>query len=351
MTLQSIGAFGIAWPGLASTGNAVALNNRTTLDASGEYHAVIMMAKENMVVSHVGAYTGAATGSPTVDIRIETVDVTTGFPSGTLWATDTNIVTGTLTSGTWAVHALTASATINTGQIFALKIAYNSGTSVILSEASNINGLASNYSVINTGTPAAGMFSNMPWGLGSSSTAFYKMQSILPVNGISSANLNNTGGARRGLKFSLPFACRAIGARMAMPASVAGDFNIGIWDDAGAEVGSSITAYDRSGWPTGSNGSVTLLFDSPVTLAASTNYRLAIEPTSATNTTVYHVTVASADIRSGLPGGTDCLLTTYTTGGGWVDTADTTVPLIDLIIDQLDDGAGSGGARQKVYGG
>lgn len=353
MTLQNINAANLWWPGFGLYNpNNPSLGARAILDAAGEYHAIIFVAREAMTISHVGWTNGAASGSPTVDIRIETVDSTTGFPTGTLWATNTNIVTGTLTANTWAVHALTASASISYGQTFAVKLLYNSGTSVTVNDANATLNQRGSWSAINTGTPTLGQFTAVPIGLGSSSTAFYKLSGPLPINAISSATFNNTSSGRRGVKFQLPFACRVIGAQFVRAASSAGDFNIGIWDDGGAEVGSSITAYDYSGSGFPNATMNHMLFDTPVELAANTNYRLAMEPTSATNCNMYHMTVGAADIRSGLPGGTACHLTTYTSGGGWDDSATTTVPWFDLIIDQIHDGASAGGgSRQKVYGG
>ncbi len=353
MTLQAINTPNLWWPGFGLYNpNNPSLGSRTILDAAGEYHAIIFVAREAMTISHVGWINGTATGSPTVDIRIETVDSTTGLPTGTLWATNTNIVTGTLTTNTWGVYALTASASISYGQTFAVKFLYNSGTSIIVNDHFGaILNQRGSWSVANTGTPTIGASTNIPMGLGSSSTAFYKLSGPLPINALASTNHNNTSSGRRGVKFQLPFACRVIGAQFVRAASGSGDFNVGIWDDGGTEVGSSITAYDFSGSGFPNATMNCMLFDTPVELAANTNYRLAIEPTSATNCNMYHMTVADAGIRSGLPGGTACHLTTYTSGGGWDDSATTTIPWFDLIIDQNHDGASSGGGGQKVYGG
>ena len=97
---------------------------RTTMDASGDYDAIVLAAREAMTISHVGFRTGAVAGSPTADVRIETV-AATGLPSGTLWATNTNIVTGALSGSTYALHALTASASITACQMFDVKTASN----------------------------------------------------------------------------------------------------------------------------------------------------------------------------------------------------------------------------------
>jgi hypothetical protein len=347
MALQDILSCVIHWPGF-TLGNTInpSLGAHSNMTGSGNFVAQVIQAPESFTVSHIGLTIGTATGSPTADIRIETVDASTGQPTGTLWATNTNIVTGTLSTG-WAVHALTASASFNRGDLFALKVAYNSGTTLGILRVDGVTPV--NYTTNNVPTHATTVF---PWGLGTSSTTFHRVRALWPVNASSSANVNNTtAGTRRGLRFQVPFSCRIIGLRTVMPAGSTGDFSVGIWDDAGSEVSNSITAFDRSQFLTGGNGVLECLFNNPVTLSANTWYRAAIEPTSATNVAVYHVTVADQAIRSGLPGGMLCHLTTHTTAGGWVDSGTTTIPYIDIVIDQLDDGAGSGGVRQKVYGG
>src|SRR5580765_13275 len=129
MTMVSTSGL-IQWPQRFQTASSPGLNNIATLTAAGHYVCYISIAQEDMVISHVGFRVGTCTGSPTADCRIETV-ATTGLPSGTLWATNTNIVTGTLSTDTNVLNALTAAATITKGQVFAVKIAYNSGTSFI----------------------------------------------------------------------------------------------------------------------------------------------------------------------------------------------------------------------------
>jgi hypothetical protein len=87
-----------------------------------------------------------------------------------------------------------------------------------------------------------------------------------------------------------------------------------------------------------------IYFDAAATLTAGTAYRAVIEPTSATNCNITTATLPSADYRGAWPHGLNSVYCTYTTGGGaWDDTATTLLPFMDIIIDQLDDGAGSGG--------
>lgn len=332
----------IQWPGVA----AYYLNNwgfgaRTSLDAAGEYHAFVIPALEDMEISHAYFQPHAVSGSPTADIRIETVDPDTGLPTGTLWDTGTNVVTGTLTT-TGAVHALGATASISRGEWFALKIAYNSGTSFSTQELIGQVRRDWAYSAINTGTPTKGAFVNHCVGLGSSSSNFYRLPSQLwPVTGQSTGNITNGNGARWGLRFKLPFKATV----HALISTVSNDHDFQIYDDAGNAISGASGTVDTS-----QQNSNHMLLDTPTDLDADTWYR-AVVVAGAGNFFIRNWTAPSADLLSGFPGGLNAHRTDYTTSGGWT-TTDTQVPALDLIISRLEDGAGSGGGtRQKVYGG
>ncbi len=350
MTLQTLGE-PIIWPGFARALTAApSLANLTTLDAAGEYGGAVICAREAMTISHVGFRCGTATGSPTADVRIETVDATTGLPTGTLWATNTNIVTGTIVSNTFALYALTASASITAGQVFCVKIVYNSGTSLQTQVYGASIFSTRPYQVNNTGTPAtARIDSALNIALGSGAAAFYSVTGLRPaITATNNTFSNSVAGAKRGLKFQVPFKCRSIGARWWGNGAV-GDFNLILEDSAGSELSSSSTASDGNQYHSGTNSMPESYFDNPVTLSPATDYRLMFEPTSATNINISTATLPSAAYRAAWPYGTNCLYSTFTTAGGYVDTATDQLPIIDLLLDQLDDGVSVGGGSQRVY--
>jgi hypothetical protein len=356
MALQTLGG-PLVWPlGYRTVATTPASGGATTLDAAGEYGGIVICAREAMVISHVGMRAHTSTGSPTVDIRIETVDPATGLPTGTLWATDTNIVTtaGDLVTNTWVLKALTASATIAKGEVFCVKVLYQTGTSTA---TQTLTGLISQsvmpYRVDNTGSPAAAVLSNsLIIALGSSSSTFYYVPGLLPMGTTAVANntFNNTNSAKRGLKFQVPFKCRAVGARYFMN-NASGNFNIILEDTSPAELSSSSTAFDGNNFFAGVTGAADLYFDNAVTLSPATNYRLMVEPSSATNCSITTITLPSADYRTAWPHGTNCMYSTYASSV-YDDSATTQLPILDLLIDQLDDGVQTGGGGgQSVYGG
>ena len=350
MTLQQLST-NLRWPGYtAIAGNLAAPVLLFTLDAAGEYMAWVYCAREDMVVSHVYWRVNAATGSPTADTRIETV-ATDGTPSVTLWAANTNIVSGTLVVG-GLLNALTSSATISRGQMFAVKVVYNSGTSFEVGRHSGWRNTTSSvpYTVTNvTGSAVKTAFSDgQILALGSSATTFYPLEDAIAFTAVGGGTFNNTNSAARALRFQIPFPCRAIGA--AIPEySATGNFNLVLYNDAGTELSSSSTAFDGDANAVSANTKM-LFFDSPVTLAKDTWYRLAVEPSSATNCDFRTFTLPSADYRSGTFGGTNHHYATRASGT-WTDTATNQVPLIDLLIDQLDDGSGVGIGHGNMTGG
>lgn len=354
MTLISLPS-PIAWPGIiaGSTSGGPFLQTAISVSAAGHYLAYVFCAREDMTISHVGFRAGASTVSPTIEVRIETV-ATTGLPSGTLWAANTNGTTGTVSSDTSVLQALTASASITKGQVFCVKIAYVSGTSQVIQNLGNwaIPQSSLPYQVSNTGSPSKVSISATVAliALGSNSTTFYNVPGAMFLSAATGTGaFNNTSSARRGMRFTPPMNCRAIGMRW-FNLNASGDYNAILFNDAGTELSSSSTAFNGNHNAVSNNEPIIVYFDNTVTLTAGTTYRIAIEPISATNVNVGTFTVPSTIYRSTTPAGTTAHYTTYV-ASSWTDTATTQIPLMDLIIDQVDDGTGSGSATVGVIGG
>ena len=347
MTLQSLGT-AMVWPGINNPGINLLYTDGLIMDAAGEYNSFVFAAREAMTISHVGLGVANVAGSPTVDIRIETVDGATGLPSGTLWATNSNIVTGALSNG-FTVHALTASASITAGQVFCVKVAFATGTSVRHTHIRGVHGyeaMGRPYRVSNTGTPAKAdiaVNAGASWSLalGSSTTAFYSLwPAIQPVTAAANNTFNNTNGARRGMRFQVPFKCRCVGLNWFGSTQV-GDYNAILFNDAGTELSSSSTAYEGdNSVNTAAAGTIWTYFDNPVTLSPATWYRAVLEPSSTTNVGISTITCADANYMEAMIGGGNSHYTTYASSA-WDDTNTTLVPQMNILIDQLDDGVAS----------
>lgn len=356
MALASFGG-NIAWPGWLSEFilSGIGFVPDPTLDAAGEYSAWVGYAEQDMTVSHVGIFTRTVAGSPTAEIRIETVTASTGMPSGTLWGTNTNATTTTLANNTWYLTALTASATIAKGQAFAVLVKYASGTSVIMNRVNNfVSGVyGAPYEVTNVSGSAVKQVLQGPkcLVLGSSTTSFYPIRGMVPAIGITQiGTFNNTNSAKRGLRFQVPFPTRLVGVRWSTTNNL-GDHNWVVYNDAGTELSSSSTAFEGDIGTATTGGVRYLFFDNAVSLSKATWYRVALEPTSATNTNLSTIQLAGANYRSAMPGGVNQHYTTFATAT-WTDTATDTLPVMELLFDQFDDGtSGGGGSTAYVIGG
>jgi hypothetical protein len=355
MTLVSLPGT-IPFPGLFLSPYAVpAVGTAATLTSAGHYYSVVTSAREDMVVTHIGFRAGTATGSPECTVGIETVD-TSGNPAGSAGFGSTNSASTAITAG-WTLIALGGTATIPKGSLFAIKIAFVSGTSQVIQHLTNVgapSGTSLPYYVINTGAATKSVISHLPQlALGSSSTTFYYVPGIWGVDSYSTGTFANTNSPKRGLKFTPNFNCRAVGLRY-YGATATGDYNIGLYtgDASGTELSSSSTAIEGAATPN-SHSSHSVYFDSPVTLTAGTAYRVAIEPTSATNCNVSVLAFPSSDYYSSSPA-VSSAVATYSSlvSGTWTDST-TQIPFMDVLIDQIDDGAGTGGGGggQRVISG
>jgi len=346
MALQTIQGQPLYWPNIAGyAGTSRVFTFGNTLDAAGEYVATVFRATEAMTISHVLFRTSTtATGSPTVDVRIETVSATTGLPTGTLWATNTNGISAALSTNTVYTVALTASASIAVGDVVAVVFAYNSGTSVTLAVLQGAPPNAScglPYLVNNAGTPAkVATVNQRVMAVGSSASSFYHVAGMVPLSTAAAQTFSTTNGDAFGNRFKVPFKCRCAGF-MLVSTNSSGEFSYGIYNDAGTELSSSSTTFDID-QITGTDGEIQLhYFDNPVTLNPDTWYRIAMWPSSTTNVGAYKWTTAT-DASEAMPY-TNFHYTTKATGGAWTDTATDEALVLDLIIDQLDDGVSTGG--------
>ena len=363
MTLQSL-AQPLPYPSFGIANNSTIGLSGSSAIASGQYYCFVFRAREAMAISHVALRCNAATGSPTADIRIETIDASTGLPSGTLWnspTNTTNIVTGTLTTTT-TIHALTATANITAGDYVAVKIAHGGtgtsftvGTNVVAQRGAGVLP----YVVVNTGTPTKGGSDgfSVNIALGSSSTSFYLVDGLMPAasasGGVTTAVSTATQDAI-GMRFRLPFKARCVGHLHTVNSSTYGEFTYGVYDDSNSELSSSNTSgfdADMMGVQAGGRH-MHMWLDNPVTLSANTWYRYLLFPTSATAFNVYAYGALNSNLKAVMPGGTDWHYVKKAVGGAWTDSLTTDAIILNLLFDQLDDGVGSGGGGAfSVFGG
>lgn len=315
------------------------------LDASDEIAAIVCQAKEDITIQNICFRTGTVTTGATLDLRIETVG-STGLNSGTLFGTNTNIahVLADGDDNTWVTSAnLTANASITKGQWFAIVV-------------KNPNASPGNFQIVNYNEPVA----FHPYGINVLTTK----QTVLPtiacktsggafvnlgpnyypaVSAADTAFNSSSTPDERGNVLTLPFKCRAVGIAFYGFGAAGTTYDLTLYSSNGTSVLAAITV-DSDVTQVASQGIQMFYFDdSPVELSAGTKYFITLKPSGATNVTLASFTVGEAGVLAALAGGTSVFLATKTDGGSPDETGTTTRSLISLIIDQLDDGAGSGG--------
>lgn len=342
------------------------------LDAINERAAFIFQ------IPHTGDVVGAewrtstvTTGS-TMIMRMETVDLTTGFPAvpGSLYhanadgtcvltaTTDNNkIITDGFGGGTaWGTVPVTRGdlVSITIGQPGAsagnvLVAGHRSGTP----KPTTVNSFP--YMALYSGASPA-WASHAAWGsLGLEySGGIYKPinEYFMPFKGYTEvAFANNSATKEYGAKITVPMKCRTIGIKMQGQLDI-GDAVITLYNNSGTALISTATIDETAVASQGggnAQGTYTYYWTAGVELAANDVVYVGLKPQTTSNTELAFLTVESAARLDGLPSaGKRIRVERATQGSGtWTETT-TQDPRMSLVIDQLDDG--TGGASGAVLG-
>lgn len=363
MPLQDIGL--MYWPPLQLPGGPLASGlavGTVTFDSATDRLALVDRCRVTDALDTVYLRTVTVTTGCTVEVRIETV--VNGRPSGTLWATNTNatVVIDNADDNVWKTATLTAAASMNVGDEYAIVVIVSSGTPNMQFAAppGNLTTYASlAHYPLTLQDPGGGTWASS--GAGFEWIVKFATAGVKPVTG-----LNPTSGAgtitafnsgtnpdERALRFQLPFKCRIAGLRVAMFNIAAGaDFTYSIWDAAGDADVEALAQASIDGdfaLATTQDGYVDLWFDTPVAPDPNTTYRAGVRADTANSIGLAEFSnSAIANALLAFPGvNAQTYLSTreWTAGAAsaWADTT-TTLPLIHLIIDRLDDGVSAGGA-------
>ena len=318
------------------------------IDAANEKMGYIFRPGKAGNVTHIRWGTRTVTTGATVDVRLETVDssVQPAIPSGTLFGTNTNgaQVVADGDDNVQFETALTAAAAVGLGDYLAVVIA-NPAVSfgnMQIADArwSDVNEC---YALQFTSAWAllAGRYPNIA--LKYDDGLYYPIRGVWPVSVSSSVTFANSSTPDvNGLRFQVPASVRVCGGWFY--ADLDGPADLKLIDSDGATIlGSrSVLANVRA---VNEMTRYEELFTTPVTLLAGTTYRLILEPTSATNIIIRDFDCASVGVMAAMPGGASHYHTSAKdpTGTGSYTDVTTKWPCMGLIVDGVDDGAGSGG--------
>jgi hypothetical protein len=168
----------------------------------------------------------------------------------------------------------------------------------------------------------------------------YEPIGTLPASGIAITTFNSGSTPdERGLFFQLPFPATLTGA--IVNGLFTGGSTIKVYDSDGTTVLTSLVVDpDQAG--SANAGPYRFLFPATVALAKTTNYRISVLPSSASNNTLTDFTVNTAAMMDAFDGGQAFHLTTRTDAGAWTQTT-TQRPFIYLLLSAFDDAAQDGG--------
>lgn len=315
------------------------------LDAVNEKAGAIFQPGKAGTVVGIEFLTGTVTTGGTVDVRLETVSVVSGNPSGTLFAANSNysLVIADTDDNAWlgAAQSLTGSAVVALTDIVAAVIVVPAGA---------------NLNIQRSGVPARADFPYTSQFVASwshsmlcpvvalrySDGSYAYCPGVWPTSSLTGTTFNSGSTPdERGIYFQVPFKCRVAG--WWFHGSKSGDMNVVLYDSDGSTA-LQTASLDQDVDATNADNYYAGYFSGQTTLNINTWYRLAVKPTTVTSVKLWELGVSVAANMDGLEGGQKIYLSTRTDAGAWTQTA-TSRPFMGIIIDQLDDGVGGGGGE------
>jgi hypothetical protein len=318
------------------------------LDETTTKHAFILQAPKTGNIRKVGFTTGSVTTGVSLGVRIETVN-SSGNPSGTLWGTNTNAsqTINDTDDNTWFLTQLTADAAVNKGDTFAVVFDNPSGAGEL-----TLWWWIRLYGGLHV--PAGKFFQSSVWGsefevqpaimLEYSDSSRPIVQGTAPVADLTFYGFDSgTTPDERGIIFTMPFRCRARGAWMVGLPNAGGTYRLRLYDTDGSATLAQTASLDGDVKTHASNfRSAYVEFASSVELQAGSTYRLTLLPeTTGNDVGLLAVVVDQAAHLDAWPGGQAIHHTHRTNAGAWTQVT-TERPVMGLVLDQVDDGAGGG---------
>lgn len=325
-----------SWAGTPTTSNP-------TIDAAGEKVGFVFQAPKTGDINSVGFLTSTVTTGCDVDVRIETVSLTNGDPTGTLADTDSN-ATQTIQDSdddTWFTVTLTDVAAVTKGDIIA---------AVIVNPGSSFCDADIKTQFLDPGQarfPYGEVFTSS-WTKNSNTGIFFigysggaaPIHSLFPMstNPSTESITFNSGDVfdEVALRFKTPFPCTVSGAWIALEAD--NNFDLVLYEGTTAKLTISVDKDLR----VNTNGGLYLLeFPSTFTTTANTEYFLSAKP-GAGDIVVYMYNVNSTTEMASVKGGVEFQKATRVDGGSW-SVQTTQRPFYGIFCSQFDDATGGGG--------
>lgn len=340
MALQPVGQLLYPSPDAILTAASYAGNGPMRSGSYVEYAWIFQVPKTGNIAK-LGIGVGAVNTAAALKLSLYTVD-SAGKPTTTLYGGSASGTTPSVTANTFFEVSLGTPAAAVAGDFVALAVEWDSTVGDIVLFMAGIGmrrtiGLP--YLVRNNGSNWY-WSSNVP-----ACSVAYDDGSYANVDSAASVSSTNlfvsSSGNEEGTSLAVPFRCRCAGI-WAMSANVSSSSQLALYNGT--------TAMATGAWP-GTNPvtGFTLqrfLFSSPVTLAAGTTYTIGYRGVG--NLLEIPMLSAAAAVGSGMPAGFGAVNRVAGSGSAWSAVDPMTIPLLGLVIDQIDDGAGGSSGVQRV---
>jgi hypothetical protein len=332
--------------------NAALARSSSPLGTIGYGFGIVMTAPITDVITKVGFFTNAINTS-TIEVRVETVDLSTGVNSGTLWAANTNFVRSTNTSedAAYLEVTLTSGANVNAGDLFAIVVVMNTSSagSCFTGVTNTIWKPTVPYGIVkSTGTWSI-LTTMSPISVCFSSAGYIPLLPILPISAVNTHTFNNTSTPDvYGNIINLPYKCKVDAAWF--QADLDGDLGIKLFDSDGVTVLASASNGLNVPLTTGGSKNV-VYFNSEVTLNANTNYYLGLEPSTGTSLSLYSLDFPNSDVKKNFVDSSAQYVTAKDPSGvgSWTTTS-TRILMAGVQIKSIDSGA-QGTIQSRVFTG
>lgn len=311
------------------------------LDAADERHAALLVAPRTGNIRKVWFRTGTVTTGATVDVRIETINTTTGDPSGTLFGTTTNVahvIQDTDDDACLQTNALTADAAVTKGDFLAVVIVNPSGGNWNINVLGDSGGNAAIGSDHYTGGAWAKEAEPPIVALEYDDGTFWHVPDIWPAcSGITTNTINSNSSPTDeiSLTWTLPFPHRVAGGWVYAEGD--GQFQVTLYDGV---TNPSVT-FNPGQREATAETYYYFLFPASASLSKDTVYRMGIRPTTTTNIHFGYYSVPSVAFMGATDGGPNIYASTREDLGSWSDLT-TSKPFAGIILDAFDDGTGAG---------
>lgn len=292
------------------------------IDAASEKAGTVLQAPKTGDITHVWWRTGTVTTGATVNVRIETVSLTDGTPTGTPCGTGGTQVVDATDDNVDFFTPLGSNCSATRGDVLAVIIenpAASFGNMQIVANNDENNYFP--YGLIYTASYAKSLFSPMVQLRYSDGTYGY-IPGVYAFDTVTSRTFSTSSTPDIwGNRFKFKTKRRVYGAFL--HGDFDGDFTVKLVSSTYAGSGSLAEFfYDKDVEAAATGLSSMIIFNNSYDLEADQYYRLIIEPTTTTNTTMYSLQYSSGPISDAAPDANEYHLTSAkdpTGDGSWTN--------------------------------